>query len=53
MFSPVARLNSICVMFSLAVNQQCQIFQLDVKNAFLYGDLNEEVYIEQPPGYVA
>ena len=34
--SPVARLNSICVLFSLAVNHYWSMFQLDVKNAFLY-----------------
>ena len=52
-FSPVARLNSIRILFSLAVNMDWAMHQLDVKNAFLYGDLDEEVYMEQPPGYVA
>ena len=52
-FSPVARLNSIRIIFSLAVNMDWSMSQLDVKNVFLYGDLHEEVYIEQPPGYVA
>ncbi|KAK4397606.1 Retrovirus-related Pol polyprotein from transposon RE2 [Sesamum angolense] len=52
-FSPVARLNSIRVLFSLAVNLNWTMYQMDIKNAFLYGDLNGTVYMEQPPGYVA
>ena len=52
-FSPVARMNSIGILFSIVVNLSLPLFQLDVKNAFLYGDLQEEVYMEQPPGYVA
>ena len=46
-------MNSIRILFSIIVNLSLQLFQLDVKNAFLYGNLQEEVYIEQPPGYVA
>ncbi|KAL0323460.1 UNVERIFIED_CONTAM: Copia protein [Sesamum angustifolium] len=52
-FSPVARLNSIHVLFSLAVNLNWPMYQMNIKNAFLYGDLNETAYMEQPPGYVA
>ena len=51
-FSPVARLNSIWVLLSLAINQSWSLHQLDVKNAFLYGDLSEQVYTEQPLGFV-
>ena len=49
-FSPVARLNFIRILFSVVVNIEWPLFQLDVENAFLYGDLKEQVYMEQPPG---
>ena len=52
-FSPVARLSSIRVLFSIALAQSWPLHQLDVSNAFLYGDLDEQVFMEQPPGYVA
>ena len=52
-FSSVTRMNSIRIMFSIDVNMSWPLFQLDVKNAFLYGDLQEKVYMEQPPGYIA
>ena len=52
-FSPVARLSSIRVLFSIALDQSWPLYHLDVSNAFLYGDLDEKVFMEQPPGYIA
>jgi hypothetical protein len=52
-FSLVAKISSICILISSAANLNWPLFQLDVKNVFLHGDLHEEVYMEQPPGFVA
>ena len=51
MFSHVAKMNSIRVLLSLAVQSSWPLYQLDVKNAFLNGDLEEEVFMDLPPGF--
>lgn len=51
-FAPVARQDTIRTVISLAAQNSWPIFQLDVKSAFLHGELKEQVYVDQPPGYV-
>ena len=50
-FAPVAKINSIRVLMSLVVNSNWPLHQLDGKNAFLNGDLEEEVFMSLPPGF--
>ena len=50
-FSPVARLTTVRVLFCIVVARNWSLLQLDVNNAFLNGDLFEEVYTELPKGY--
>jgi hypothetical protein len=51
-FAPVARMDTIRLVLALTAKKGRSLFQLDVKSAFLYGELNEEVYVEQPSGYI-
>lgn len=51
-FAPVARMETIRLVVALAAQKGWIIYQLDVKSAFLHGELNEEVFVEQPCGYV-
>ena len=50
-FAPVAKLNTSQLLFSIAVNLDWELQQFDVKNAFLSGELEEEVYMEIPPRF--
>jgi hypothetical protein len=49
----VARLTTIRVLLSLAASHGLLVHQMDVKTAFLNGELDDEIYMEQPAGFVA
>lgn len=50
--SPMVKVSTVCVVLPLAITHKWPLRQLDVKNAFLNVILLEQVYMEQPPGYV-
>nr|GFA09388.1 retrovirus-related Pol polyprotein from transposon TNT 1-94 [Tanacetum cinerariifolium] len=51
-FAPVARLEAVRLFIAYAAHKSFTIYQMDVKTAFLYGPLKEEVYVNQPNGFV-
>ncbi|GJX85145.1 zinc finger, CCHC-type containing protein, partial [Tanacetum coccineum] len=51
-YAPVARITTIRLLLALAAIHNLVIYQMDVKTAFLNGDLEEEVYMKQPEGFV-
>ncbi|GJV43316.1 retrovirus-related pol polyprotein from transposon TNT 1-94 [Tanacetum coccineum] len=51
-FAPVARIEAIRIFIANAANKNMTIYQMDVKTAFLNGELREVVYVSQPEGFV-
>lgn len=51
-FAPVSRLDTVRMIISIAAQNNWKLHQMDVKSAFLNGFLEEEIYVEQPTGYV-
>lgn len=51
-FAPVTRMETVCLLLALAANNGWEVHHLDVKSAFLNGDLQEDVYVSQPEGFI-
>ncbi|WVZ53904.1 hypothetical protein U9M48_004791 [Paspalum notatum var. saurae] len=52
-FAPVARMESVRALLALAAHQGHKVHHMDVKSAFLNGELKEEVFVSQPPGFIS
>ena len=51
-YAPVARLESIRILPAYANHHDITLYQMDIKSAILNGEIEEEVYVKQPPGFV-
>ena len=51
-FTPVARLDSLRLLLSLVANCDMEVHHIDIKLAYLSGDLDEEIYMDQPKGFM-
>ena len=50
-YAPMAKMEAIRTILDYACSKQIKVYQMDVKSTFLNGELEEEVYIEQPQGF--
>ena len=51
-FAPVVKMASIWTVLSIVASMDLEVEQLDIKTTFLHGDLEEEIYMQQPEGFV-
>ena len=51
-FSPVITVTTLCCVLTLAMGEDMELVQMDVKNTFLHSDLHEDIYMQQPEGFI-
>lgn len=51
-FAPIEKITTIRVVIAIVASKNWNLFQIDVNNAFLHGDLHEKVYLKPPQGYL-
>ncbi|KAH9296875.1 hypothetical protein KI387_028557, partial [Taxus chinensis] len=51
-FAPVAKMDYVRLVLAIAASHGWPVYQMDMKSAFLHGDLKEEIYMGQPAGFV-
>jgi len=51
-FTPIAKMTTIRMLLAMAAEEGWPVYQMDIKSDLLNGNLEEEVYVEQPPGFV-
>ena len=52
-FASMAKMDSISLVLAITASKHWEVHHIDVKSAFLHGDLNEEIYMKQPEGYTS
>ena len=52
-FAPIAKLSSLCTILAIAAEHDLEVHQMDVKCTYLNGELEQEIFIELPPGFNA
>jgi hypothetical protein len=51
-FAPVAKMDSIRLALAIVATKGWEFHQMDVKNAFIHGDISKEIYVEYPEGFM-
>ena len=51
-FAPVAKMDSIRLVLAILASKHWEVHHMDVKSAFMHGDVHEEIYMKQPEGYI-
>ena len=52
-FAPVAKMDSIRLVLAIFASKHWEVHHMDVKSAFLHGDIHEEIYMNHPEGYIS